>query len=127
MIKRIFNSIYYAIIAIILTSFVISGWTFYALISNTSNASDIKIVLVDIYNNQKSFLFDIIDLSKLLIKNSNQDVELDTVISAEEELEYEEPLDTELIDSLAGDDGDNPLGIVILPSEENITNVNKES
>ena len=53
-------------------SVVIGGWTSIILISNTSFNSEIKELIAKMYLNQKSFIFNVKDLSLLLVKDANE-------------------------------------------------------
>ena len=107
-----------AFISIVLISFVLAGWTSYSFIFQSSKSIEIAKVIQDIYASQKSVFFDVIDLSKILIKdtsnkitNENEDVFLDTELL--EDREEDSKLDQS---QSAEDNADNPLGIVIQPS-----------
>ena len=52
-------------------SAVISGWTAILLLSNTTLNSEIKEVINKMYLNQKNFIFNVKDLSLLLVKDAN--------------------------------------------------------
>ena len=118
MIKKIIKAMYTVFISIVLISFVLAGWTSYAFISQSSKSSEIINLIGDMYVSQKSVVIDIIDLSKLLIKNTNQ-----TIASENNKILEEKELPTDLeqkslLDelSITEDNGDNPLGIIIQPS-----------
>ena len=51
---------------------VISGWTSLVLISNTTFNLEIKELITQMYLNQKNFIFNIKDLSLLLVKDANE-------------------------------------------------------
>ena len=53
-------------------SAVLSGWTSIILLSNTAFNSEIKEVLNKMYLNQKDFIFNVKDLSLILVKDANQ-------------------------------------------------------
>ncbi len=53
-------------------SAVITGWTSFLLVSNTSLNFEIKELITKMYLNQKSFILNIKDLSLLLVKDANQ-------------------------------------------------------
>ena len=53
-------------------SLVISGWTSFILFLNTSYSSEIKEVINKMYLNQKNFIFNVKDLSLLLVKDANK-------------------------------------------------------
>ena len=51
---------------------VISGWTVIILFSNTTFDLEIKELLNKMYSNQKNFIFNVRDLSILLVKDANE-------------------------------------------------------
>ena len=53
-------------------SAVITGWTSIVLLSNTTFNSEIKVLIIKKYMNQKNFLFNVKDLSLLLVKDANE-------------------------------------------------------
>ena len=53
-------------------SLVISGWTSTILFLNTTYSSEIKEVINKMYLNQKNFIFNVKDLSLLLVKDANK-------------------------------------------------------
>ena len=53
-------------------SVLISGWTSIILLSNTSFDLEIKELITKMYLNQKNFIFNIKDLSLLLVKDVNE-------------------------------------------------------
>ena len=114
MIKTIIKAIYSAFISIILISIVLAGWTGYVFVSQSSKSDEIMKVILDMYSSQKSVLVDVIDLSKILIKKTTEDINnknTDLLLETERE-EYPK------VDNLpiTEDNGSNPLGIVIEPS-----------
>ena len=56
---------------ILLFSVVTSGWTSILLLSNSTFNLEIKEVLNKMYLNQKNFVFNVKDLSLLLVKDAN--------------------------------------------------------
>ena len=52
-------------------SAVITGWTSIILLSNTTFNSEIKELITKMYLNQKHFIFNVKDLSLLLVKDAN--------------------------------------------------------
>ena len=52
-------------------SAVITGWTSIVLLSNTSFNFEIKELINKMYLNQKNFIFNVKDLSLLLVKDAN--------------------------------------------------------
>ena len=114
---------YSAFISIVLISFILVGWTTYAFIFQSSKSIEIAEVIQDIYSSQKSVAFDLIDLSKILIKdyskeitneNNNVFVESELLVDIEEDSQLDQ---TPIIE----DNGDNPLGIVIEPSSPEVS------
>ena len=53
-------------------SAVITGWTSIILVSNTSFELEIKDLITKMYLNQKNFIFNVKDLSILLVKDANE-------------------------------------------------------
>ena len=53
-------------------SAVISGWTSIILLSNTTYDLEIRDVINKMYVNQKNFIFNVKDLSLLLVKDANE-------------------------------------------------------
>ena len=118
MIKTIIKAMYSAFISIVLISIILAGWTTYSFFFQSSKSIEIAKVIEDIYSSQKSFVIDVIDLSKILIKdtsikivNEENDVFLESELlaSREEDSQSDQSPITE-------DNGDNPLGIIIQPS-----------
>ena len=56
---------------ILIFSAIISGWTSILLLSNTPFNYEIKQVIKEMYLNQKNFIFNVKDLSLLLVKDAN--------------------------------------------------------
>ena len=118
MIKTIIKAIYSAFISIVLISIILAGWTSYAFLSNSSKTSEIIKVIQDMYTSQKSVVIDVIELSKILIKdsslgidnvNNNLLIKTELVTDIEDNVQLDEFPITE-------DNSDNPLGIVIEPA-----------
>ncbi len=53
-------------------SAVITGWTSLILLSNTTFNIEIKELVTKMYLNQKNFIFNVKDLSLLLVKDANE-------------------------------------------------------
>ena len=53
-------------------SAVITGWTSVILLSSTTFNIEIKELITKMYLNQKSFIFNVKDLSLLLVKDANE-------------------------------------------------------
>ncbi len=118
MIKTIIKTMYSAFISIVLISIVLAGWTGYAFIFQSSKSIEIGEVIQDMYASQKSVVIDVIDLSRILIKdtsskltneNNNVLVETEFLVGREDDSQLDQSIIIE-------DNGDNPLGIVIQPS-----------
>jgi len=127
MIRTLIKAIYSAFISIVLISIVLAGWTTYAFLSQSSKSSELINVIQDIYESQKSVVVDVIDLSKILIKDTNQRnisemdnplVKTESLKGLEDESESESESEESQLDELLinEDKGDNPLGIVIEPT-----------
>ena len=56
----------------IIFSAVITGWTSVILLSSTTFNVEIKELISKMYLNQKSFIFNVKDLSVLLVKDANE-------------------------------------------------------
>ena len=52
-------------------STVLTGWTSIVLLSNTTFNLEIKELITKMYVNQKNFIFNVKDLSLLLVKDAN--------------------------------------------------------
>ncbi len=57
---------------LIIFSAVITGWTSIILLSNTTFNLEIKDLMAKMYLNQKNFIFNVKDLSLLLVKDANE-------------------------------------------------------
>ena len=118
MIKTIIRAMYSAFISIVLISIILAGWTCFAFISQSTKSGEIINVIQDMYESQKSVIIDVVDLSKLLIKDKSERIasEDNNLLTESEFLTDQE--DKSLFDkpSILEDNGDNPLGIVIEPS-----------
>ena len=134
MFKRILKITYLAFLTLISISILLAGWTGYSFISQPSKSSEINNLVRNIYKNQGSVFFDVINLSKLLIKDTSETIVIEddspsTKIEMDIDHEYSSELD-ELIDTK--DNGANPLRIVIEPSlsdvrEESLPDITHES
>ena len=136
MIKTIIRAMYSAFISIVLISIILAGWTCFAFISQPTKSGEIINVIQDMFESQKSVIIDVVDLSKLLIKDTSERIASeDTILLTESESESEFLTDQEdksLFNepSKLEDNGDNPLGIVIEPrlpevSEENLPEISE--
>ncbi len=119
MIKQIYRAAYLSITTIIILSIVLTGWTTFTYLSNDSRKSEITYVVLDIYENQKTILFDFIKLSKLLIKKTNQVIE-NKDASMRTELDMNEDINDINPKEIVEDEENesNPFGITIVPSDE---------
>ena len=117
MIKTIIRAMYSAFISIVLISIILAGWTCFAFISQPTKSGEIINVIQDMYESQKSVIIDVVDLSKLLIKDKSKRIAEDNNLLTESEFLTDQE-DMSLLDkpSILEDNGDNPLGIVIEPS-----------
>ena len=130
MIKTIIRAMYFAFISIVLISIILAGWTFFAFISQPTKSGEIINVMQNMYKSQKSVIIDLVDLSKLLIKDKSERISSeDNNLLTESELLTNEQ-DKSFLDepSIQEENGDNPLGIVIEPSlpevsEENLPEI----
>ena len=135
MIKTIIRAMYSAFISIVLISIILAGWTCFAFISQSTKSGEIINVIQDMYESQKSVIIDVVDLSKLLIKDTSEKIASeDNNLLTESESEFlTDQEDKSLFDepSILEDNGGNPLGIVIEPSlpevsEENLPEISVE-
>ncbi|WP_269606003.1 hypothetical protein [Prochlorococcus marinus] len=128
MIKTIIRAMYSAFISFVLISIVLAGWTCFSFISQPTKSGEIINVIQDIYASQKSVIIDVIDLSKLLIKDTSEriasddnnlltELESDFLTNQEDKSLFDEP-------TILEDNGDNPLGIVIEPSLPEVSEEN---
>ena len=126
MIKTITKAMFSAFISIVLISFVIAGWTSYAFITQSSKSSEIIKVVQDMYSNQKSVFIDIVNLSRILIKDTTEITNnQNNNVLVETELQLDSGNNTQLEDaSNSEDNGDNPLGIII---EQSLSTLNENS
>ena len=109
---------YSAFISVVLISIILAGWTCFAFISQSTKSGEIINVIQDMYESQKSVIIDVVDLSKLLIKDTSEKIASeDNNLLAESEFLTDQE-DKSLFDepSILEDNGDNPLDIVIEPS-----------
>ena len=121
---------YFAFISIVLISIILAGWTFFAFISQPTKSGEIINVMQNMYKSQKSVIIDLVDLSKLLIKDKSERISSeDNNLLTESELLTNEQ-DKSFLDepSIQEENGDNPFGIVIEPSlpevsEENLPEI----
>ena len=132
MIKTIIRAMYSAFISIVLISIILAGWTCFAFISQPTKSGEIINLIQDMYEGQKSVIINVVDLSKLLIKDNSERIasednnlltESEILTDQEEKSLFDKPLILE-------DNGDNPLGIVIEPSlpeviEENLPEISE--
>ena len=72
MILRLLNTFHKLIKLAFIFSTVITGWTSIILLSNTTFNLEIKELISKMYLNQKNFIFNIKDLSLLLVKDAHE-------------------------------------------------------
>ena len=118
MIKTIIKAIYSAFISIVILSIILVSWTAYAFIFQPTKSNEIISLIGGIYESQKTVIIDVVDLSKLLIKDTSKGKDNDknnllTEAELLKDLKDKSQLDES---SVLEDNGDNPLGIVIQPS-----------
>ena len=126
MIKTLIRAMYSAFISIVLISIILAGWTCFAFISQSTKSGEIINVIQDMYESQKSVIIDVVDLSKLLIKDTSEKISSeDNNLLAESDFLTDQE-DKSLFDkpSILEDNGDNPLGIVIEPSLPEVSEEN---
>ena len=133
MIKTLIRAMYSAFISIVLISIILAGWTCFAFISQPTKSGEIINVIHGMYKSQKSVIIDVIDLSKLLIKDASErtDNEGNNLLTESEFLTEQEDKSLFVEPLILEDNGDNPLGIVIEPSlpeasEENLPEISLE-
>ena len=128
MITTLIRAMYSAFISIVLISIILAGWTCFAFLSQPTKSGEIINVIQDMYESQKSVIIDVIDLSKLLIKDTSERIAVeDNNLLTESESEFlTDQEDKSLFDepSKLEDNGDNPLGIVIEPSLPEVSEEN---
>ncbi len=119
MIRKLVKSLYLAIISIAFIFILYASWTSYVLVSQSSKSSQINEVIQDMYKLQKSFSIDVVDLTKILIKDANKDIASENIfIQAEDEYSTAKSVIPQVVEPLRPSiNRDNPLGIVIEPSE----------
>ena len=128
MIKTIIRAMYSAFISIVLISIILAGWTCFAFISQPTKSGEIINLIQDMYEGQKSVIINVVDLSKLLIKDTSERIasednnlliesESESLTDQEDKSLFNEP-------SILEDNGDNPLGIVIEPSFPEVSDEN---
>ena len=117
MIKTLIRAMYSAFISIVLISIILAGWTCFAFISHSTKSGEIINMIQNMYESQKSVFIDVIDLSKLLIKDTSERIATENNNLSESEFltdQEDKPLVNE--SSILEDNGENPLGIVVEPS-----------
>ena len=128
MIKTLIKAMYSAFISIVLISIILAGWTCFVFISQPTKSGEIINVIKDMYKSQKSVIIDVVDLSKLLIKDTSERITSeDNNLLTESESEFLTDQENKSLfyePSILKDNGDNPLGIVIEPSLPEISEEN---
>ena len=117
MIKNVIRAIYAAVISIVLISIILSAWTGYAFISQPTKSTQIFYFIQDIYESQKDVIIDVVDLSKLLLKDTSERKanEKNNYLPEAESLKDQMGM-SQSDESLMLEENANPLGIVIEPS-----------
>ena len=117
MIKNVIRAIYAAVISIVFISIVLSAWTGYAFIFQPTKSSQIFYFIEDIYESQKDVIIDVVDLSKLLLKDTSERKanEKNNFLPEAESLKDQMGM-SQSDESLMLEENANPLGIVIEPS-----------
>ena len=72
MILKLLNTLYKLLKLVFIFSALITGWTSIVLLSNTEFNIEIKELVSKMYSNQKKFIFNVKDLSLLLVKDANE-------------------------------------------------------
>ena len=72
MILKLLNIFHKLLKFSLIFSAVITGWTSIILLSNTTYNLEIKDLISKMYLNQKNFIFNIKDLSLILVKDANE-------------------------------------------------------
>ena len=67
-----FNTLHKLLKLTLIFSAVIAGWTSLVLVSNTTFDLELKQLITKMYLNQKNFIFNVKDLSLLLVKDANE-------------------------------------------------------
>ena len=128
MIKTIKRAMYSAFISIVLISIILAGWTCFTFISQPKKSVEIINVIQDMYKSQKSVIIDVVDLSKLLVKDNSERIDSEDnnlLKESESELLTDQEAKSLLDEpSILEDNGDNPLGIVI---EQSLPEVSEET
>ena len=122
MIKTLIRAISAALISIVLISTILVVWTGYAFIAQPTKSSEILFIIQDIYENQKSLIIDVVDLSSLLLKDASEiKANKNDILLSEDEFQKEPKGNSQLDESsIFEDNGDNPLRIVIEKSLEEV-------
>ena len=117
MIKNVIRAIYAVVISIVLISIILSAWTGYAFIFQPTKSSQIFYFIQDIYESQKDVIIDVVDLSKLLLKDTSERKanEKNNFLPEAESLKDQMGM-SQSDESLMLEENANPLGIVIEPS-----------
>ena len=66
------NTFYKLLKLTFIFSAVITGWTSIVLLTNTTFNIEIKELITKMYLNQKNFIFNLKDLSLILVKDANE-------------------------------------------------------
>ncbi len=123
MIQTIIKAMYSAFISIVLISIIMVVWTGFSYVSQPYKSSEITKVIQEIYSSQKSSVINVIELSKILIKDDTQriDNENSNFIVKTEAISDQEEISQLEQSQITEENVDNPLGIVIEPSSSDIS------
>ncbi len=66
------NTLHKLLKLVFIFSAVITGWTSIILLSNTTFNLEVKEIITKMYMNQKNFIYNVKDLSLLLVKDANE-------------------------------------------------------
>ena len=117
MIKNVIRAIYAAVISIVFISIILSAWIGYAFIFQPTKSSQIFYFIQDIYESQKDVIIDVVDLSKLLLKDTSERKANEKNNFLPEAASFKDPMGMSQSDeSSMLEENANPLGIVIEPS-----------
>ena len=70
--SRLLNTFHKLLKLAFIFSAIITGWTSVILLSSTTFNIEIKELITKMYLNQKNFIFNVKDLSLLLVKDANE-------------------------------------------------------
>ena len=128
MINKIIRATYFVILGIVFTLTLFFVWTSFVFISQPLKSREINVLVKDMYQSQKSFAIDTIELAKILSENrtkviTNENKDLDTYDTLLESNNIENSFSVE-IEPLIQEDGLGSEGIefstedLVKPDEE---------